>query len=180
MSLAGLPIFSREFRMLLASCRVSRYSRCRHACCLITWQTISHTKENQDETMNTALRKLLIFTMSLAALSILGCSSTADTNEAYLPPPDSRVVHVPTGVTTVPPSTDSTTETTRYSNGAVQQRTTTAYNPGYTTAGPPYRTTVVPSSSVPPSSSGTTRSTTTTYERGNVVQQQTTTTIPGY
>jgi hypothetical protein len=134
---------------------------------------------HQDKIMNNTLRTLLICSTSLTALLILGCSPSVDTNEAYVPPPNAKVVDVPTGVTTVPPSTDTTTVRTQYSNGAVKERTTTAYNPGYTTAGPPYRTTVVPSQLLPPSSSNTTRSTT-TDEQGNVIQQQTTTTTSGY
>jgi hypothetical protein len=128
--------------------------------------------------MNIALRTLLIPSLCLAALATFGCSPSADTNEAYVPPANAKVVDVPTGLTTVPPSTDSTTVRTQYPNGAVQQRTTTAYNPGYISAGPPYRTTVVPGSSVPSSTSSTTRSTT-TDEQGNVIQQ-TTTTTPDY
>lgn len=129
--------------------------------------------------MNSAMRTLLISSMCLGAFAIHGYSPSADTNESYVPPPNAKVVDVPTGVTTVGPSSDSTTVRTQYSNGAVKERTTTAFNPGYTTEGPPYRTSVVPSVSVPPPSSSTTRSTTTDDE-GNVIQQQTTTTTSDY
>jgi len=135
-----------------------------------------NTKIDTGYIVNSAFRNLLIGCMSVAALSIIGCSPTADTNEAYVPPPNAKVVDVPTGVTTVPPATSSVTSTTQYPNGDVQQRTTTAYVPGYSTADG-YRTTVVPNPSVP--NSRTTRSTT-TDSQGNVVQQQTTTTTPGY
>jgi hypothetical protein len=130
--------------------------------------------------VNTTLRNLLISSTSLVALSIFGCSSTTATYDAYAPPPNARVVHVPTGVTAVPPSTDSTTVTTQYPNGTVQERTTTAYTSGYATAGPPYKTTVVPGSSVPPSRPSVTTSTTTIDDQGNVVQRQTTSTTAGY
>jgi hypothetical protein len=93
--------------------------------------------------------------VSIAAVALIGCADT-DTTEAYNPPV--QVVLVPTAVTSVPPTSNSTTVTTQYGNGTVQKQTTTDYNPGYTTMGPPYATTVVPA--VPATS--TTRSTTVT------------------
>jgi hypothetical protein len=93
--------------------------------------------------------------VSIAVAGLFGCSDT-DTTAAYNPPVE--VVHVPTAVTNVPPTANSTTVTTNYGNGTVQRQTTTDYQPGYTTMGPPYATTVVPA--VPATT--TTRQTTVT------------------
>jgi len=92
--------------------------------------------------------------VSIAAAAFMGCSDT-QTTEAYNPPVE--VVHVPTAVTSIPPTSNSTTTTTQYGNGTVQKQTTTDYNPGYTTLGPPYATSVVPAPATT-----TTRSTTVT------------------
>jgi hypothetical protein len=107
--------------------------------------------------------------VSIAAAGLIGCSDTDTTTAAYNPPVE--VVHVPTAVTSVPPTANSTTVTTNYGNGTVQKQTTTDYTPGYTAMGPPYATTVVPTvpattttTVVPamPATTTTTRSTTVT------------------
>ena len=77
--------------------------------------------------------------VSVAAVGFVGCADTE--TAAYSPPVE--VVHEPTALDTVPPTTTSTTRTTQFSNGTVEKQTTTDYNPGYTTVGPPYKTTVV-------------------------------------
>jgi ABC-type oligopeptide transport system substrate-binding subunit len=77
--------------------------------------------------------------VGVAAAGLVGCADTETT--AYNPPVE--VVHEPTALDTVPPTTTSTTRTTQFSNGTVEKQTTTDYNPGYTTVGPPYKTTVV-------------------------------------
>jgi hypothetical protein len=78
--------------------------------------------------------------IGVAAAGLLGCTYTEPV--AYNPPV--KVVHEPTALNVVPPSTNSTTTTTQYGNGTVEKQTTTDYNPGYVTPGPPYKTTVVP------------------------------------
>jgi len=159
--------------------------------------------------------------ISIAAGGLVGCADTSQTSPLYTPPitasettsteyttvqPAIQVVHVPTTVTTVPATANSSTVTTQFSNGAIEKRTTTDYNPAYATIGPPYATTVV---STPPivepvpayattvvsttpivepvpvvtiPTTTTTRTTTTSDDGGSTVQKQTTTTVtsPGY
>ena len=95
--------------------------------------------------------------IAVAAGGLVGCADTADTTPIYTPPvtasettttyatvpPAIQVVDVPTAVTTVPGTANSTTVTTQFNNGTVEKRTTTDYNPTYTSVGPPYATTVV-------------------------------------
>jgi hypothetical protein len=119
--------------------------------------------------MNSALKNLSISILSFAALSLIGCATSEPAYDPYAAPADSTVVHVPTGVTAVPPSTDSTTVTTQYPDGDVRQRTTTSYNTGYEAVGPPYKTTVVPSPYVAPASPSVVTSTTTTQTQSNVI-----------
>ena len=90
--------------------------------------------------MKTTIMNLVVAGfVSVAAAGLVGCADTETT--AYSPPVE--VVHEPTALETVPPTSTSTTRTTQFSNGTVEKQTTTDYNPGYTTVGPPYKTTVV-------------------------------------
>lgn len=90
--------------------------------------------------MKTTIMNLVVAGfVGVAAAGFVGCADTETT--AYNPPVE--VVHEPTALDTVPPTTTSTTRTTQFSNGTVEKQTTTDYNPGYTTVGPPYKTTVV-------------------------------------
>jgi hypothetical protein len=92
------------------------------------------------EIMKTTIMNLVVAGfVSVAAVGFVGCADTETT--AYSPPVE--VVHEPTALETVPPTSTSTTRTTQFSNGTVEKQTTTDYNPGYTTVGPPYKTTVV-------------------------------------
>jgi hypothetical protein len=153
----------------------------------------------------TIMNAVLAGFISAAAVGLVGCADTVDTAPAYTPPvttsettttreytsvqPATRVVDVPTTLTTVPATANSTTVTTQFSNGTVEKRTTTDYNPAYTTMGPPYATTVVttpavvaaaPVMTVPANT--TTRTTTTSDDDGSTLQKRTTTTVtsPGY
>jgi hypothetical protein len=92
--------------------------------------------------------------ISLGMVTLAGCAD-GTTTAAYNPPME--IVHEPTGLTTVPPTANTTTTTTQFSNGTVEKQTTTDYNPAYTTVGPPYKTTIVP---VPGTTTTTVRTTT--------------------
>lgn len=142
--------------------------------------------------------------ISVAAAGLVGCADTADTS--YDPPvtarettttqqyttmqPATRVVNVPTTVTTmVPVTANATTTTTRFNDGTVEKRTSTDYNPSYNATAAPYGTTVVKSPAmvsaapvVMAPATSTTRTTTTSDDDGNttVEKRTTTTATPGY
>ena len=64
------------------------------------------------EIMKASIKNVVIAGfVSIAAAAFMGCADT-ETTEAYNPPV--QVVHVPTAVTNVPPTANSTTVTTQY------------------------------------------------------------------